>query len=258
MGSFTKILFAGLIGVSTASGASAQTKQPPATTAPKPQPGTSALPGTATKPTTVGPGMIGQSPWFTNQNVSQHLQFSNDQIDRMNRAYGDAWSSYQKRVNGLGITLTPDQQAIQLKQLNQDFYKELSTSSNQIITDPKARMRYNQLNLQSRGFNAFEDPLVQQRLALTPEQRQSIDRYQQEWSKSMNELRNDFTTDREGAAKRYNELRRRDWDRVEKVLTEQQRQTWREMVGERFDFPPTMFFPPASQQQQQPPIPPSK
>jgi len=94
-------------------------------------------------------------------------------------------------------------------------------------------------SVQYRGYDAFNDPLVQERLALTPDQRQKLTQYNQEWHKSMGDLNRDYGTDREGVTKRFGEMRQREQERMGKIFTAQQQKTWSQMTGAPYSFSPT-------------------
>jgi hypothetical protein len=129
-----------------------------------------------------------------------------------------------------------------MQDLQRDFYKNHSAATSEIITDPQMRARYNQLHLQYRGYDAFYDPMVQEKLALTDAQRKTLTQYNQEWLKSMGDLSRDHQSDPERVSKRYNALRKQDIERTEKVLDKQQQQTWRQMIGDRYNFQPNVYF----------------
>jgi hypothetical protein len=188
---------------------------------------------------------FGQTAWFANQDIRQHLKFNDKQYDQLNRAYGNAWAAYQKGVGSLPMTLTPEQRDQRIQELQRDFYKNYSAATNDIITDPQMRARYKQLYLQYRGYDAFYDPQVQEKLALTDAQRQMLKQYHQEWNKSMGEMYGDFQSNPDAVSKRFSEMRKRDIERTEKLLNEQQRQTWRQMIGDPYNFQPNVYFPAA-------------
>lgn len=187
-------------------------------------------------------GPITQNPWFSNPQVRQQLNFNNEQYTQLQKAYTNAWNQYQQGLNNFEKTLTPEQRNQRMQELQQNFYKNYGTATNSILTDPEARARYNQLQLQYRGYDAFYDPMVQEKLALTPEQRQKVAQYNQEWTKSMQELGRDYATNPEKASQRFNEMRKRDLGRLEQLLTPQQRQTWAQLTGNPYNFQPNVYF----------------
>jgi len=186
-------------------------------------------------------GSITQTPWFSNQDVRQRLNLSNDQFNRLNTNYQNAWTQYQKGVAGLG-NLTPQERTQRMQDLQRQFYNSLSTTTNETLTDPQLRSRYNQLYYQYRGYGAFDDPTVQKDLGLTAEQQQKLAQYHQDWQNSMADLERTYATDPQGATRRFEEMRTRDQNQIQNVLTPQQRERWQQMTGEPYTFQPSIYF----------------
>src|SRR5262245_13837363 len=65
------------------------------------------------------PGPIRQTPWFSNPDVRSQLKISDEHFTRLNKAYADAWARYEQSVNELAATLTPEQRALRLQDLQQ-------------------------------------------------------------------------------------------------------------------------------------------
>jgi hypothetical protein len=188
---------------------------------------------------TQGPlhGGIPQTPWFSDQGIRNQLKFNNDQFDRLNKAYGESWNRYRNDIGQFG-TLSEADRAKKMQEMNQNFYKGFMSSSSDIL-NPEQRDRFNQLYLQSQGYNAFSDPQVQQKLNLTPEQQQKIQQWSTDYNTQYQNLNKSYATDREGTTKRFNEFRQKNREQINSLLNEQQRQTWREMTGEAYDFQPS-------------------
>jgi hypothetical protein len=189
-------------------------------------------------------GGINQTPWFTDPTLRQQLKFNDDQFNRLNKAYNEAWTRYQKGINQqLNNTLTDAQRQQRMRDFTQNFYRDLATTSESILTDPQQRQRFNQLNWQYRGFDAFTDPTIQQKLNLTAEQTQKLNQFRNDWSTQMNTLGSTFQTNREAATKQFNQLRTTTNERINSVLTPEQQKTWRELMGDPYNFQPNLFFP---------------
>jgi Spy/CpxP family protein refolding chaperone len=77
---------------------------------------------------------------------------------------------------------------------------------------------------------------------LTPEQRQKIGQYGEEWHNQMNELGRTYTTDRDGATRRFNEMRKESGERINSILTPEQQKLWQQMTGESYRFQPSTYF----------------
>jgi len=195
-------------------------------------------------PTTGYVGPINQAPWFSNPAVRQQLNMNDAQFSQLNKIHADAWTRYQQ---GLKImtesNLPPDQRSQRMQELQSNYYKSFSTPVNEVFKDEQMRSRYNQLHMQYRGYDALLDPTVQAKLTLTDAQRQKLSQYQEEWRKSMGDLGRDYQMDPQGALRRFEEMRRRDAERTDSVLSEQQRQMWRGIVGNPYNFQPSVYFP---------------
>jgi len=178
--------------------------------------------------------------------VRQQLKLDDQQYNRLNKAYGESWKKYQQQTSGLDKNLTDEQRTQRINDLQRDFTTNFSSTTNQIITDPAQRERYNQMYLQYQGYGAFNDPMVQQKLNFTDEQKQKLSQYGQEWNKQMNNYYGTYQTDREGTGKRFNESRKQASERINSILNPQQQQTWRQMTGETYNFQPGAYFPSSS------------
>jgi len=191
---------------------------------------------------------INQTPWFANQGIRQQLNLSGDQLNQLNKAYGQAYGSYQKGLNELGGSKLSTTDRMQRQQeLENNFYKNFSSNLDNVITDPEARQRFNQMSWQYRGYGAFNDPMVQQKLNLTPEQRQKLNEYYTDWTTHMNDLSGTFAKDSTAGGRQYEQMRKQYDERVNSVLNQQQQQAWRQMTGERYNFQPNVYFPNGNQ-----------
>ena len=185
-----------------------------------------------------------QTPWFANQDVRLQLKMDENQFNRLNKSYGESWQRYQNQMSELNKNkdLTDEQRAQRMRDLERDFTTNFSSTTNQIITDPTQRERYNQMYWQYLGYDAFNDPMVQQKLNLTDEQKQKLGQYSRDWNTQMNDYYRTYQTDQAGTTKRFNESRKQANDRINSVLTQQQQQTWRQLVGDPYNFQPGVYF----------------
>jgi len=187
-------------------------------------------------------GGMGQTPWFGNQDVRQHFNLSDAQYNQLNKGYGTSYGQYQTGMQNLGNDLTPEQRTQKMGELRQGFNKDFSTTADKVFTDPQQRERYNQLQLQYQGYNAFSDPMVQQKLNLTAEQRQQLNQQGQNWTTQMNTFGTTYQTDPTGSTKKYNEMRKQSGEQINTVLTPEQRKSWQQMTGKSYDFQPSAYF----------------
>jgi len=187
-------------------------------------------------------GGVVQTPWFSDKGVRDHFKFTNEQYNALNKGYSDAWTSYNSNLGQLGSSLTEEQRAQKTRDLQATFYQNVNGSADRLMTDPQQRQRYNQLHVQYQNYTAFNDPTIQQKLNLTPEQREKFTQYGQEWNQQMGTLHKSYPSDTIATTKRYNEMVQQNNQRYNSVLNQQQQQTWHQMTGAPYNFTPGVYF----------------
>jgi hypothetical protein len=115
------------------------------------------------------------------------------------------------------------------------------------VLKPDQLKRLTQIQLQVRGVSAFEDEDVQKELKLTQEQKDDIKTIVEDTRKQAREA---F----QGAGRdptKFAEVRKKVMavedegkDRVSKLLNDDQKKTWEQMKGEKFDTSKLEFGPP--------------
>jgi hypothetical protein len=228
MNRFAKFAFAGVVAVLASASAEAQQKGPT-------NQGQQGPPGAYH-------GGIGQTPWFSNPEIRQQFKLNDTQFNDLNKSYGEAYGKYQQGTKAFGKDLTPEQRNQKMAELHQGFHKDFSTSVGKVFTDPQQQQRYNELNLQYQGYNAFSNPMVQEKLQLTPEQRQQLARQGQDWNKKMEGLGQTYQNDPKGATKQYNDMRNMYGQQLNTVLTPEQQKSWQQMTGKTYNFSPSVYF----------------
>jgi len=175
-----------------------------------------------------GANGISQNPFFSNQNVRQQLKLNDTQYNSLNRAYQNAYTNYNTRLNGLGKNLTSDQRAQQMEALQNQFNDRFNQSVNSTLSDPSTRTRFEQLNRQYMGLSNFNNPAIQKQLNLTPAQ---LNQFRQ-LSTSMRSQESGANANGSNGQNQYAQT----WERINSILTPEQQQTWSQLTGERFDF----------------------
>src|SRR5262249_33206205 len=115
--------------------------------------------------------------------------------------------------------------------LNQDMSK-----SAQSILNKEQMNRFNQLYTQYRGYDSLLLPEVQNKLNLTEAQKRKAQTFSNEFHKEMTDLFKQFPNNRDEAMRRYNELTRQTGEQLNALLTDRQRQMWRDYIGDPFNF----------------------
>lgn len=212
------------------------------------QPGQNPGTGLAGSPTQTFGG-IGPMPWFSNQAIQQQLKLNQEQINRLNRDYKQNWDRYQTELKSLGTTLTPQERQQRMLELQQNFNQGFQQTTDDLFTDPTQRNRFNQLYSQYQGYGAFNDPTLRKNLNLTQDQIREINELERNWQRDMRGMTRDFASDRDAATRRYQEWLRRNRNRLDDILDENQMRTWRETIGDPYEFPADVYFPGEAHQQ---------
>jgi len=190
---------------------------------------------------------ISQTPFFANPNVQRQLNLNPNQFNTLNTAYQNAFNRFNQAVTNLNNNpnLTPEQRAMQLQQLEAQFNQNFGASLNTAFPNAQARSRFDQLNRQFMGFNAFNDPAIRRELNLTSDQISQLRTLGIDWRQQLQQFRR-------GAGNNINNLSAADqvrWSQLQNsfltqlngVLTPEQQQAWSRMVGQPFAFPPSVF-----------------
>lgn len=184
-----------------------------------------------------------QTPWFNNPGVREELKLNEQQHTELNRHYERAWVQYNKNRNVVDSSLATQKQALREAELRADFQKQFDPAINSTFTDPAVRTRYNQLNYQYQGYNAFQDPTIQQQLNLTAEQQQQFNKYGTAWDRQMANWRTDYPANRERVAQQLREARRESRRQIDNTLTPAQRAKWNTLTGQPYEFHTDVYFP---------------
>jgi Spy/CpxP family protein refolding chaperone len=138
---------------------------------------------------------------------------------------------------------------------NESVKKELKLTDEQVAKIPEAMMkalaevldadqmaRFKQIELQVKGPRAFTEPAVQKGLKLTETQQDNIKTIFEVADKEIGELQKEMRKELEagnltalqGMRDKFNAINKDITDRVNSVLTQQQKRDWQEMIGDEF------------------------
>ncbi len=192
-------------------------------------------------------GGVNRTPWFANQQTRTQLKFNDNQLNGLNQAYQKAWDTYQKGVSSIPANLNAAQRQERLRELQQEFYQGFASAPDTYLKDPEQRRRFDQLHWQYRGYGAFSDPFVSDRMKLTPAQREKLQSYQQNWYNDMNKLATVYQKNPEAAVGQFNKIEAQNGAQINSVLTPAQQQTWQQMTGTPYTFSPGAYLSPNTQ-----------
>ncbi len=167
----------------------------------------------------------------TQKSVQEELKLSTDEVGRL-KALAD-----ETRAAGRELReqrdLSDDERRKKRMELGDATEKKIA----EIVT-PEQLKRLKQISLQVLGSQigpvapAFRNPRVQASLGLTDEQKEKIATITRETEESMSGLAKSGNPD--GALKEYLKLREIAQEKIIAVLTSEQQDKWKEMLGEPF------------------------
>jgi len=120
-----------------------------------------------------------------------------------------------------------------------EAFQKLTHESREAVTpilDKEQAKRFKEIDRQVRGVQAFADHDVQKHLKLTDKQKEEIKTIQEDSVKQMREIFTNAQGDAQGAREKFTALRKDSLEKVTKILTDDQKKTWKEMTGKHFEF----------------------
>ena len=138
------------------------------------------------------------------------------------------------------LNLTDDQKA-DLKKVADaasEKYKDDLEKATMGALKPEQAKRLKQIEVQSAGLAAFSKDDVQAALKLTDAQKASVKTAEDDMQKDVQDLLKDAQGDREkmtDAFKKIQELRTDSLDQVVKALNDDQKKTWKDLTGDKFE-----------------------
>jgi len=126
-----------------------------------------------------------------------------------------------------------------MKEINDDANKTLTKTLDGLKDDQKKRFK--QISVQVKGLKAFSDPDVVTALKLTDKQKDDFKAQADDFDKDRRALMTDAgrdATKRAEATTKANELQAKVTDKIVGSLTDDQKKTFKEMTGDKFDFKP--------------------
>jgi hypothetical protein len=183
-----------------------------------------------------------EEPWFGAEGLQNELELDDDQIRRLNDAYGATWKQMRANQADSGNDLDEEARAERLKEYRDRFDDEFNRSTSDVFRNEAQRNRFNQLRLQYQGYGAFNNPRLRSELNLNDTQIRQLQELNRDWDTNINDLRSSYASDREGTTGRFNDFNASARTRFEGILNEQQREQFNQMTGEPFSFGADTFL----------------
>ncbi len=173
---------------------------------------------------------------YRSADIRRSLNLTDAQIDRLNAANTQIQQRYQNQLSQVS-NLTPEQrtaalESLQARQVN-DFYQ----SANGVFT-PQQLQRYRQLEYQYRGPAALTSAEIRGQLNLTDSQLRALQVMQQNALAPQAFLQNSDGSIRNNGLQEYNAYRQHTSEQMDAILSQEQRDRWRGLIGEPYNFGP--------------------
>jgi hypothetical protein len=104
------------------------------------------------------------------------------------------------------------------------------------ILKPEQVSRFEQIEVQFAGAAAFAMPRVQEKLKLSDEQKTKVREAEEGARAAQREAFQGFQDDREGAMKKLAEIRKETVSKIQALLSDDQKASWKELAGAPFEL----------------------
>jgi hypothetical protein len=187
-------------------------------------------PAMAQRPGGFGGGM-GAGLLATNKSVQEELKMDKDQVDKASECLKKFSEDNKDDLAKLRNrdTSREDREAV-MKKLNEAGQKLAAD-----VLKPDQLKRFKQIQLQQEGPSAFANADTQKALNLTDKQKEELKTISEDYSKQARELRPTGGNFQEVAEKRM-ALRKEKLDAALKVLSDDQKKTYKELTGAPFEI----------------------
>jgi hypothetical protein len=175
-----------------------------------------------------GPGGVGAL--LTNESVQKELKLDDEQAAKIKEAVQQVADKHKDDFAKLQ-DLSQDERRTKGRELRQTVSKETMAAVRTILK-PEQLKRVHQIELQQAGTRAFQMPEVEQALNLTAEQKDKLKTIADDFNKEQGALRQGGNQG--GNREKLAALRKETNDKVQAVLTDDQKKTWKDLTGEPF------------------------
>jgi Spy/CpxP family protein refolding chaperone len=179
-----------------------------------------------------GFGRGGSGMLLSQESVRKELKVDEEQIKKLDDLSAKMRESFQEAFG-----LEEEARNKKIQELMQENEKAIAG-----ILKPDQAKRLKQISYQQRGTSAFLDPEVAKALSFSDEQKESIQKINEDTFAEMRELFAGGAPDEEGR-KKIQALRTAASEKSLKLLSDEQKAKWKELQGEpfkgeiRFGFP---------------------
>ncbi|MBV9122850.1 MAG: hypothetical protein JO112_05805 [Planctomycetes bacterium] len=184
------------------------------------------------------PGPLGL---LQSEAVQKELNLTDDQVQQIQKIAAGSREKHRDDFQKLRDVEEADR-PMKLQELRKTMNDEDAKALAGLLK-PEQEKRLKQLTIQREGYRAFSDPEVQKELNLTDDQKTQIQTITTDAGKETRDLFQGGGAPSQDSRKKMQEIQKQTTEKVQSVLTDTQKKTWKELTGEPFEFPRGQFGP---------------
>jgi hypothetical protein len=179
-----------------------------------------------------GRGQGGVGMLAENESVQKELNIDKDQADKIKEAVDKVRDSHKDEFTKLQ-DLGQDERRTKAEELGRAVSEETLKALADVLK-PEQLKRLKQIELQQAGERAFTRPDVQAALKLTDDQKDQVKTLTEDAAKQRRELFQGGNA--QGSRDKLTAVRKETLEKVQAVLTDGQKKTWKDLTGEPFEL----------------------
>ena len=170
---------------------------------------------------------------LVNKGVQEELKVTEDQASKLTTLSEELGGKQREAFQGLQ-DLSQEERREKMTELQKTMQAEIKKGLADILKPEQAK-RFEQIQTQAMGVNAFSQPKVGEALKITADQKEKVKEITDAQQASMQEIRQSAGDDREGTMKKINELRKESFEKAAALLTVEQKTAWKDLTGAPFE-----------------------
>lgn len=181
-----------------------------------------------------GFGGGGISMLLSNKSVQAELKLDADQVEKaakMAEAAREKFMASRSALEGL----EGEERFKKMQAIGKEANDEAKKAAKEFLKPEQLKRMY-QIQHQVMGAQAFSDEYVVGKLKLTDAQKSDIAAIVSESNGKMRELFQEMQNDPQGTRAKITELRKETLSQAEAKLTDEQKTTWKDLLGTHFDI----------------------
>ncbi len=166
-----------------------------------------------------------------NASVQQELKLDATQIEKAKALN----TKLREKVTAATQGLEGQERFTKMREMSTELNTEANTAAKEFLK-PEQMKRLHQIHHQVQGVQAFADEHVQTHLKLTDSQKSDIHSIVEASNTEMRSIGQGFQSDPEGTRAKMTEHRKETISKIEAKLTDEQKTTYKEMLGAPFEI----------------------